>query len=59
MDTNALPLGFGFALAQNPEAMEKFVNLSQQQKTAVLQKVHAVSSKEEMQTLVNSLVGAE
>ena len=26
MESNELPLGFGFALAQNPEAMRNFAN---------------------------------
>lgn len=55
MDRNELPLGFGFALAQNPEAMRRFALLPEAQRAQVLHKVHAVSSKEEMQSLVDSL----
>ena len=55
MDRSDVPLGFGFALAQNPEAMKFFSNLSQQQQRDILQKAHAVSSKDEMQALVSSL----
>ncbi|MBQ4598844.1 MAG: hypothetical protein IJB19_02920 [Clostridia bacterium] len=55
MDNNEMPLGFGFALAQNPKAMEKFSNLSEAEQTAILQKAHAASSKTEMQSLVNTL----
>lgn len=55
MDHNEMPLGFGFALAQNPKAMEKFSNLSEAEQTAILQKAHAASSKTEMQSLVNTL----
>lgn len=55
MDKNEMPLGFGFALAQNPQAMEKFSNLPKAEQTAILQKAHAVSSKSEMQSLVNDL----
>lgn len=55
MDRNELPLGFGFALAQNPEAMKIFSNLPESKQFEILQKAHAVSSKYEMQSLVNGL----
>ena len=55
MDKEGLPLGFGFALAQNPDAMRSFSNLSEAKQEEVLQKAHSLSSKEEMQSLVNSL----
>ena len=55
MDRNDLPLGFGFALAQNPNAMQRFSNLPDSEQTQILRKAHMVSSKDEMQRLVNSL----
>lgn len=55
MDGNDLPLGFAFALAQRPEAMQAFSNLPPTQQSEILQKAHNVSSKSEMQSLVNSL----
>lgn len=55
MEKEGLPLGFGFALAQNPDAMRSFSNLSEAKQEEVLQKAHSLSSKEEMQSLVNSL----
>lgn len=55
MEKQELPLGFGFALAQNPDAMKRFANLTQAQKSQILQKAHHASSKAEMQSLVNSL----
>ena len=55
MDRNDLPLGFGFALAQNPEAMRKFSNLPASKQSEILQRAHSVSSKGEMQALVNDL----
>ena len=55
MDQNDLPLGFSFALAQHPDAMQAFSNLSDVKKAEILQKAHSVSSKAEMQSLVNSL----
>lgn len=53
MDGKELPLGFGFALAQNPEAMKKFANLPEPQQAEILQRAHAASSKDEMQMIVN------
>ena len=50
-----LPMGFGIALAQNEQAMKKFEALTEEEKQAVVQKTHTVSSKREMQSLVKSL----
>ena len=50
-----LPLGFGFALAQNPDAMKTFSNLPEAEQASILQKAHAVTSKQEMQSLVRDL----
>lgn len=55
MDRNEMPLGFGFALAQNPEAMMNFANLPEPQRSAVLERAHTASSKYEMQSVVNEL----
>ena len=58
MNQNDLPLGFAFALAQRPEAMQTFSNLPATEKSEILQKAHNVSSKAEMQSLVNRLFPA-
>ena len=50
-----VPLGFGFALAQNQAAMMKYARMSEAEKESVLQRAHAVHSKDEMQQLVASL----
>lgn len=55
MESNELPLGFGFALAQNPAAMEKFAALNQCQQITILRQANSVSSKEEMQALIDRL----
>ena len=52
-----LPIGFGFALAQNPEAMQAFTRLPEASQAEIVQRARAVSSKQEMQTLVDSLTG--
>lgn len=50
-----LPLGFGMALAQNENAMQKFESLSESEKRTVIEKTHNVNSKSEMRKLVNDL----
>ena len=55
MEQNKLPLGFSLALAQNPQAMQVFANLSETKRQEILQKTHTVSSKAEMQELVDRL----
>lgn len=55
MDIHELPLGFGFALAQNPEAMRAYTGMTREQQSQVLEKAHSVSSKREMQALVKGL----
>lgn len=55
MNQNELPLGFGFALAQNPGAMKHFANLPAAGQKEILRKAHGLSSKDEMQALVDSL----
>lgn len=55
MKQNEVPLGFGFALAQDPEAMQKFASMPEQKRQEILQKAQNVSDKNEMQTLVHNL----
>lgn len=55
MNRNDLPLGFGFALAQNPDAMKTFSNLSEEKQSEILRRAHGVASKAEMQSLVSEL----
>ena len=55
MEKGDVPLGFGFALAQNPGAMERFAAMSEAERQAFLNRTRAVSSKGEMQALVSQL----
>ncbi|MCF2661839.1 hypothetical protein [Pseudoflavonifractor phocaeensis] len=55
MEKGDVPLGFGFALAQDPGAMERFAALTEAERQAYLDKARAVSSKGEMQALVSQL----
>lgn len=54
-----VPLGFGMALAQNPDAMDVFSGLTQAQREQVLAKSRRIRSKAEMRSYVNSLVGLD
>lgn len=54
-----LPMGFGMALAQNEPAMKQFEALSAQEKQAIIEKTHSVTSKAEMRALVNSLTAGK
>ena len=55
MQKGDVPLGFGFALAQDPGAMERFAALTEAERQAYLDRTRAVSSKGEMQALVSQL----
>ena len=59
MDQNELPLGLGMALAQHPNALNAFAKLPEKKKTEIISKAHAVSSKEEMNSLVNELTASD
>ncbi|WP_444433663.1 hypothetical protein [Ruminococcus sp.] len=50
-----MPLGFVNALAKNESAMLKFAHMEKDEKEIVLEKAHIVSSKQEMQNLINSI----
>lgn len=50
-----VPLGFAMALAQDERAMRRYGALTEPERQAVMQKVHAVRSKREMQQLVSKL----
>ena len=54
-----IPLGFGMALAQNPDAMDVFSSLTEEQRRRVLRKTSRIGSKEEMRAYVDSLVGID
>lgn len=56
MEKLEIPIGFGMALAQNPEAMQKFAMLSEEEKQQIIAGTHSVKSKEEMHSYVNKLI---
>ena len=56
MDQQELPLGFGMALAQHPDAMARFAAMSEAEQKAFGAGVYAVQSKREMQAYIEQLI---
>ena len=56
MERDEMPVGFAMALAMNPEAMQKFATLSEEQKKEIIAGTHTVKSRDEMHRYVDSLV---
>ena len=59
MERNEMPVGFAMALAMNPEAMQKFGALSEEEKRKIIDGTHAVKSRDEMHRYVDSLVNGK
>lgn len=55
MDYNELPLGLGMAFAMNRAAMERFVDMTDNEKEEFIERSRSVMSKSEMDSLVGSL----
>ena len=55
MDFYKVPIGFGLALSANTAAMNRYAQMSEQQKQDILAKAHNVRSEKEMYSLVASL----
>ena len=56
MENYEMPIGLGMALAQRPEIMKKFANLSETKKHEIISGIHSISSKEEMQQYVERIM---
>ena len=56
MEQQELPLGFGMALAQHPDAMARFSAMSEAEQKAFIDGTHAVRSKQEMQAYIEQLI---
>ncbi len=52
-----VPMGFSMALAQNEKALKTYAGMRDEERKEVIDKAHSVRSKQEMQRLVNGLVG--
>ena len=59
MTKDEMPVGFAMALAMNPEAMQKFGTLSEEQKQQIIAGTHAVKSRDEMRHYVDSLINGK
>lgn len=59
MTKDEMPVGFAMALAMNPEAMQKFGTLSEEQKQQIIAGTHAVKSRDEMRHYVDFLVNGK
>lgn len=55
MKQDEMPVGFAMALSMNPDAMQKFATLSEEQKRQIIEGTHAIKSKQEMHRYVASL----
>lgn len=55
MDFYKVPIGFGLALAANTAAMNRYAQLTEAEKEAILSRAHNARSEKEMHAIVNSL----
>lgn len=54
--TRELPLGFGFALARNEAAMQRYAQLTESEKEQIINRCKDARSKAEMQKIVDEMV---
>ena len=52
---DGLPVGLGFGLAMNEEAMEQFAAMKEEEKRQVIEAARSMQSKEQMQQLVQNI----
>lgn len=56
MDYTNMPLGLGIAITSNRAAMDRFVDMSDEEKSDFIERGRGIMSKTEIDKLVNSLV---
>ena len=56
MDFAKVPIGFGMALAQNEDAINRYAAMPEAQKKQVIERAHKARSEQEMRSIVNDLV---
>ena len=56
MDFYQVPIGFGMALARNPQALNAYSAMTEEQKQAILSQAHNARSEQEMDRIVKGLV---
>lgn len=54
-NSNSMPLGLGMALAQYPDAMKYFANLSPEAQATIISQVRDIHSRRDMQAFVQTL----
>lgn len=59
MDYNTLPVGLGLAFATNRAAMDRFADMSDDEKKEFIERSRGMVSKREMEDLVSSLTEDE
>lgn len=59
MDYNTLPVGLGLAFATNRAAMDRFADMTDNEKKEFIERSRDVMSKSEMEDLVSSLTEDE
>ena len=59
MDYNNLPLDLGFAITTNRAAMDRFVDMTDDEKEEFIERSRGVMSGKEIEKLVNSLAKEE
>ncbi len=59
MDYNEMPLGLGVAITSNRAAMDRFVDMSDNEKKDFIERSRSAMSEKEIDRLVNSLVEEE
>lgn len=52
-----LPLGLGFGLARNEQAMKHFSEMPENEKKQVIEAARCVNSKSEMKSLIDDIAG--
>lgn len=55
MEKDDMPLGLGFGLAMNEQAMKNFASMDEQGKRQVIEAARNVQSKREMERLVDDI----
>ena len=56
MDFYKVPFGFGMALSMNPNALNAYSAMTEEQKKALLDKAYNARSEQEMHQIVSSIV---
>ena len=59
MDYNQMPLNLGLAITSNRIAMDRFVDMTDEEKSDFIEKSRGMMSRDEIDSLVNSLAEEE